>query len=141
MTEIRTRAFVGFAGVVAAGFLTASLSSSGCGSSGGTAGTTGGAGTSGHAGTSGGGAGTTGTAGTTGGGAGTTGTGGAAALCTGGTLAGAPLVTDFSDVGPTDGGAAGNNSIPGKGGILGYGGVTVAIESGHAHVTGTSRWP
>jgi len=37
----------------------------------------------------------------------------------------------------TDGGAAGSSTIPNVGGIVGYGGVNVAIESGHAHATGT----
>ncbi len=132
MTEIRKRAFVGIVGLVSAG-----LFSIGCGSSGNTTGTAGSSGSAGHAGGgSTGSAGTTGTGGTTGSG-GTTGTGGGSALCTGGPLTGAPLVTDFSDVTATDGGTPGTATIPGKGGISGYGGVAVAIEGGHAHATGS----
>jgi hypothetical protein len=60
---------------------------------------------------------------------------GANALCTGGALTGAPVVTDFSDV--TASSTAGQFTIPNKGGVSGYNGVTVSVANGVLTATGT----
>jgi hypothetical protein len=96
MKEIRTRAFVGIVGLLAAGLLATSFSTAGCGSDDngtGAAGSTGSAGSTGNAGS-------TGSGGTTGN-AGSTGSGGnsSATNCIGGLTTAPPmaLITDFSD--------------------------------------------
>jgi hypothetical protein len=117
---------VGMVGLAAAGLL-----SMGCSSSSTT--TTGTGGGGGH-----------GTGGVTGGGGVAVGTGGVrtdastdapAGLCTGTALAGAPLITDFSDVTAPD--AGGDPTIPGKGGTYKYGGTSIAVTGGALAVTGT----
>ena len=56
-------------------------------------------------------------------------------LCTGVALAGAPLISDFSDVTPPEAGTT--LTIPNKGGVSGYGGLTTTVVAGKLVVSGT----
>jgi hypothetical protein len=121
MNGTKTRLMFGMLGMAAVGLIS---TTQGCSSSSTTTGT------GGHVGTDGG----TGTGGTT---TNTDASGDTAGgLCVGTALAGAPVVTDFSDVVQSTSTPA-NLSIPNKGGVSGYGGVAVSVVNGALSATGT----
>jgi hypothetical protein len=115
---------MGICALAAAGLFAATQGCSSSSDTGGTGGSNGGTtgGTGGR-----------GTGGGTGAGVGGSGVD-AAVLCTGTAWAGAPLITDFSDV-PADGGA--NLRVGTQGGLYPYGGTTYEVVGNALHVTGT----
>jgi hypothetical protein len=119
---------IGICGLASIGLL---FAAQGCSSSS----TTGGSGGSGGGATGSQGGKTGGLGGITGGGVGGAGVDAGPPLCTGVALAGAPLISDFSDVTPPEAGTT--LTIPNKGGVSGYGGVTTTVAGGKLVVSGT----